>query len=118
MKNPLSFITSKLKSAGTLSRPSSFSQENVLFFGTLSAIAILLGVLAWDGYLFMKSSQRHTTTEPFVPKTKELSATDLDDALKILADRRQRFTAMLGTSTVSPIESASSTPSASPNPIQ
>lgn len=66
-------------------------EEEILALGALFLCAAFAGIMAWDGYLFYHAVIRKRAPAA-APSEKELSfAGRLDEALKILDERKKNF---------------------------
>ena len=72
-----------------------FTQIMILTYGTAVLIICIVAVLAWDAYLFMQSI---TPIEPITAQeSKKISLTteEINEAISIIDQRQEKFTALL-----------------------
>lgn len=82
-----------------------FTQIMILTYGVGALALCILAILAWDAYLFMQAIAPIESIS--IQESKKLSLTlgDIDEAIRIIDQRQQQFTALLekttGTTTIS-----------------
>ncbi|MDP3769680.1 MAG: hypothetical protein Q8R40_01915 [bacterium] len=96
--NPLA-ILKKIKNPAALIRRLRLTQTTVLMIGIIFLAIFLVGILMWDGYLFMQSITPPTAAPIKNSKEVSLVAQDIDDAIQILNTRQQQFNTLLKTTT-------------------
>ena len=82
-----------------------FSQTRVLTGSVLMIVLLLVVMLSWDAFLFMRSIAPAKGDGNIESKTVTLTPQDIDGAIRILNERQAQFNALLqkisGTTTVS-----------------
>ena len=82
-----------------------FTQIMILIYGVEMLVLGIVAVLAWDAYLFIQSSAPIESTSAQESKKISLTFDDIDEAIHIIDQRQQQFTALLqkttGTTTIS-----------------
>lgn len=72
-----------------------FTQIMILVYGVKVLALCIIAVLAWDAYLFIQSIVPIESTSVRESKKISLTSEDIDDAIRIIDQRQQKFTALL-----------------------
>lgn len=82
-----------------------FTQMMILTYGVGALALCIVVVLAWDAYLFIQAIAPIESTSMQESKKISLTPEDIDEAIRIIDQRQQQFTALLqkttGTTTIS-----------------
>ena len=104
MVNILSFIKNGTAWIKARARRPTLNQTNILAWGTVAWIGLMLFILFWDGYLFYQSLSPTEKASVVSIKKTPFTSDDINDAIQLLDEREQMFNTILheltGTSTL------------------
>lgn len=75
---------------------SSISPERVVLLTTIFSLLLLIAIVAWDGYVFYALSQRESAAGVGPNPARIVSASQIDEAVKVLDDREKKSNEILG----------------------
>lgn len=77
---------------GIFSGSPRMTRQDILFWGVVGGVALLLCLLLWDWYVFSSTLHREETViAPASLKRSMLSKEELDEAISILNKREEKF---------------------------
>ena len=71
------------------------TQTTILIYGMAILVVFVIAILAWDTYLFMRSIAPIQPVTVQESKRSSLTSQDIDEAIRIIDQRQQRFTNLL-----------------------
>lgn len=72
-----------------------FTHITILIYGTIALAVLVISALGWDTYLFIQSISPLEAVEIKEPKKISLASKDIDEAIRIINQRQEKFTTLL-----------------------
>ena len=74
-------------------------RQEFLLWGTVAVFVLLLTLIAWDGYLFYSTVFKERARGAGVTSREVINAEEIDEVIKLLDEREERFEEILGVKT-------------------